>query len=313
MFSLIRSWRAKSLVLFSLLSLVILSACGSSSTSSTSSSSTPNANANISITVGSKDDTEAQLLGQMYALLLEKAGYHVTEKLKLGGNAIVSSAIQSGAIDLYPEFTATGLAQLGLQTAHDVQKDYQTVKTGYEQKYKITWLNLSPLNDTYGICTSQTNADKYHVSKISDLSPLASGLVLSTPPDGKSDPSVLPAVKPAYGFTFKQVNVLDEAITYEAVLQGKADFNICYTTSALITKNKFVLLQDDKNVFPIYQPAPIVRQDALQKAPGIAAVLNKLAPLLTSSISSQLQLEVLNGKTVREVATVFLQQQHLIS
>lgn len=106
--------------------------------------------------------------------------------------------------------------------------------------------------------------------------------------------------------------MLDEAITYEAVLQGKADFNICYTTSALITKNNFILLQDDKNLFPIYQPAPIVRDDLLKKAPGIAPALNKLAPYLTSSLSSQLQLQVLNGKTVREVAKQYLQQQHLI-
>ncbi len=308
MLSFSSTWRARCLVLLSLISLVILSACGGAGTGSNAN----NANSNVTVIVGSKDDTEAQLLGQMYALILEHQGYHVVEKLKLGGNAITFNSLSSGAIDLYPEFTATGLAKLGLQTAHDVQKDYQTVKDGFEKQYKITWLALSPLNDTYGICTSKANAAKYNVTKISDLVPIASKLVLSTPPDGQSDPSVLPAVKPAYGFSFKQVNVLDEAITYEAVLQGKADFNICYTTSALITKNNFILLQDDKNLFPIYQPAPIVRDDTLQKAPGIAPALNKLAPYLTSSLSSQLQLQVLNGKTVREVAEQYLQQQHLI-
>ena len=290
--------------LFCFLSLIILSACGSTSSS--------NPNANTTIVVGSKDDTEAQLLGQMYALLLEHAGYHVVEKLKLGGNAITFSALDSGAIDLYPEFTATGLAKLGLQTSHNVQEDYQTVKAGYEKQYHITWLALSPLNDTYGFCTSQANATKYHVTKISDLAPIASTLTLATPPDGETDPSVLPAVKPAYGFSFKQVNVLDEAITYEAVLQGKAAFNICYTTSALITKNNFILLKDDKNLFPIYQPAPIVRDALLKKAPGVAPVLNKLAPYLTSSISSQLQLQVLNGETVREVAEKFLESKNLL-
>ncbi len=302
--------RARYLFLLSLISLLILAGCGGGTTSSSSSSG--NSNANITITVGSKDDTEAQLLGQMYALLLEKDGYHVIEKLKLGGNAITFSSLNSGAIDLYPEFTATGLAKLGLQTTHNVQKDYQTVKDNYEKQYKITWLDLAPLNDTYGFCTSKANSDKYHVTKISDLKPIASQLTLSTPPDGQTDPSVLPAVKPTYGFSFKQVSVLDEAITYEAVLQGKAAFNICYTTSALITKNNFVLLQDDKNLFPIYQPSPIVRDATLKKAPGIATTLNKLAPLLTSSISSQLQLQVLNGKTVRQVAKQFLTDQHLL-
>jgi osmoprotectant transport system substrate-binding protein len=308
MLSFSSKWRARCLVLLSLISLVLLSACGGTGTGSNAN----NAYSNVTVIVGSKDGTEAQLLGQMYALILEHQGYHVIEKLKLGGNEITFNALSSGAIDLYPEFTATGLAKLGLHTVHDVQKDYQTVKDGFEKQYKITWLALSPLNDTYGICTTKANAAKYNVTKISNLAPIASKLVLSTPPDGQSDPSVLPAEKPAYGFSFKQVNVLDEAITYEAVLRGKADFNICYTTSALITKNNFILLKDDKNLFPIYQPAPIVRDDTLQKAPGIAPALNKLAPYLTSSLSRQLQLQVLNGKTVREVAEQYLQQQHLI-
>jgi osmoprotectant transport system substrate-binding protein len=302
--------RPKVRSLFFLLSvlLVVLTGCGGASTGSGGGSS----NSNVTIIVGSKDDTEAQLLGAMYALVLQHAGFHVQQKLKLGGNAIVTSAITSGAIDLYPEFTATGLAKLGLKTSHNVQTDYQTVKAGYEKNYKITWLDLSPLNDTYGICTSKTNAAKLNVSKVSDIASIAPKSTIATPPDGKTDPNVLPAVPGTYGFNFGTVNVLDEAITYEAVMQGKAEFNICYTTSALITKYNFVILNDDKNLFPIYQPSPIVRDDTLSKAPGLAAPLNKLAPYLTSSVSSQLQLQVLNGDTVQDVAKQFLQQKGLI-
>ena len=184
MLSFSSTWRARCLVLLSLISLVILSACGGTGTGSNAN----NANSNITVIVGSKDDTEAQLLGQMYALILEHQGFHVIEKLKLGGNAITFNALSSGAIDLYPEFTATGLAKLGLHTVHDVQKDYQTVKDGFENQYKITWLALSPLNDTYGICTTKANAAKYHVTKISDLAPIASKLVLSIPPMDRAIP-----------------------------------------------------------------------------------------------------------------------------
>jgi osmoprotectant transport system substrate-binding protein len=311
--SLLHALKSKALIFLTLLSLLVLAGCGGSSAPASSGSTTgASSNADITITVASKDDPEAQLLGQMYALLLTHAGYKVNQKLKLGGNAIVFSAISSGAIDVYPEFTATGLAKLGLKTSHNVQTDYQTVKDGYEKNYKITWLDLSPLNDTYGFCTSKANADKYHLTKISDLAPIASKLTLATPPDGKTDPSVLPAVKPAYGFEFGKVNVLDAAITYEAVSQGKADVNICYTTSALITKDNFVLLQDDKNLFPIYQPSPIIRDATLSKSPAIGTTLNKLAPLLTTSISSQLQLQVLNGETVHDVAQKFLKDKGLL-
>ncbi len=307
--------KAKSLLFLAIILLTVLAGCGGTAGGGSSSSGGAGAgsnNSNTTIVVGSKDDTEAQLIGQMYALLLRHAGFNVVEKIKLGGNAIVFSAISSGAIDVYPEFTATGLAKLSLKTSHNVQTDYQTVKDGYEKNYHITWLDLAPLNDTYGFCTSKANASKYHLTKISDLAPVASKLTLSTPPDGKSDPSVLPAVQPAYGLTFGKVNVLDEAITYEAVLQGKADLNICYTTSALITKNDFVLLQDDKNLFPIYQPSPIIRDATLSKSAAIAPALNKLAPLLTSTVSSQLQLQVLNGETVHDVAQKFLKDKGLL-
>ena len=312
MLSPLHTLKSRAVIFLAIISLLVLAGCGGSTGSSGGGSSTGTNNSDITITVGSKDDTEAQLMGQMYAQLLRHAGFKVNEKIKLGGNAIVFSAISSGAIDVYPEFTATGLAKLGEKTAHDVQKDYATVKAGYEKNYKITWLDLAPLNDTYGFCTTKANAAKYNLTKISDLAPNASKFTLATPPDGKSDPSVLPAVQPAYGFTFGKVNVLDEAITYEAVLQGRAEINICYTTSALITKNNFVLLQDDKNLFPIYQPSPIIRDSTLSKSPAIATTLNKLAPVLTSTVSSQLQLQVLNGETVHNVAAKFLQSKGLI-
>ena len=313
MSTIISTFKARSMGLIVLISLLVLAGCGSSSTStSTGSSSSSTSPSSIHLTVGGKLDTEAQILTSLYSQVLEHAGFKVTEKAKLGTNDIVFNAITSGSIDLYPEFTATGLAKLGAKTAHDVNTDYQTVKTGYEQKYKITWLDLSPLNDTYGICTTKANATKYNATKVSDLASQASKLTIATPPDGQSDPNVLPGLKPTYGFAFGSTKVLDAAVTYQAVMGGQAQFNICYTTSALIAKDNFVLLQDDKNLFPIYQVAPIIRQDTLSKSPLIASTLNKLAPYLTSTVSSQLQLQVVNGATPHDVAAQFLQSKGLI-
>ena len=272
----------------------------------------PADNSKIHLTIGGKLDTEAQLLTKLYTLLLRNAGFTVTEKAKLGTNDIVHSAIVSGQIDLYPEFTATGLARLKLKSTHDAEKDYQLVKDGYEKQFHVTWLDRSPLNDTYGICTTQEKASALRVTKISQLAPVASKLTVATPPDGTSDPNVLPGMAPAYGFKFGRVNVLLEPLTFEAVMQGKADVNVCYTTFALIAKDHFVLLQDDKNLFPAYYPAPIVRDDTLRKAPDIAPTLNKMAPKLTTEVGQELQLEVVNGKSVTDVATQWLKSQGLL-
>ena len=239
-------------------------------------------------------------------------GVDVTEKAKLGTNDIVHNAIVSGQIDLYPEFTATGLARLKLTSTHNDQQDYALVKAGYEKQFHITWLAYAPLNDTYGICSTQARASALNATKVSDLASAAPTLTVATPPDGQTDPNVLPGMKARYGFTFGKSSVLLEPLTFSAVQEGKADVNVCYTTSALIAKDKFVLLTDDKNLFPIYHPAPIVRDDTLHRYPAIATTLNALAPKLTSEVSQDLQLAVVNGKSVSQATTDWLKSVGLL-
>ncbi len=292
-----------------MLAFVILAGCGTSSTGGNSNAPCKGEH----ITVGGKLDTEAQLLTKMYTLLLRNAGCDVTEKAKLGTNQIVFNAITSGQIDLYPEFTATGLAKLGVQSTHNPQQDYQLVKQGYEEKYQITWLDPAPMNDTYGLCTSKAKADQLHVTKVSDVVPLASRMTVATPPDGQSDPNVLPGLQRVYGLKFGTEKVLSEALTFQAVQNGDADFNICYTTFGLIAADNFVLLQDDRNLFPIYNPAPIVRDDTLKRIPALPGILNPLAPKLTTEEITRLNAEVdVNHKSIQEVANTWLKQQGLL-
>ncbi|HEY0755063.1 MAG TPA: glycine betaine ABC transporter substrate-binding protein [Ktedonobacteraceae bacterium] len=276
------------------------------------------ASVNTHLVVGGKLDTEAQILTKIYVLLLRHVGLDVIERAKLGTNKDVFAAISSGQIDLYPEFTADGLAKLNLSKTRDQQHDYAAIKRGYEANYHITWLNPAPLNDTYGICTLKTTANDLHVTKISQLAPLVSRLVIATPPDGLSDPNVLPGLQGTYGFSFPRSNILTttdttaEAKTFQAVIQGQAQLNICYTTSPLISQDNFVLLLDDLNSFPVYDLAPIVRDDALARVPEIADILNKLAPKLTTDVSVMLQAQVTSGFSVETVATKWLQSQGLL-
>ena len=310
----IGSLRAKSLALVVLISLLILAGCGSttSSGSTTTSSTVTPSNSSITLTVGGKLDTEAQLLTEMYVLLLQKAGFNVIARPHLGTNAVVFSAITSGQIDLYPEFTATGLAKLGLQSTGNAQQDYQAVAQGYEKNYQITWLDPAPLNDTYGICTTQAKATSLGATKVSDLASKASTLTVATPPDGVQ--YGVDVAQSVYGFKFKKVTTYnEEGLTFPAVMSGAQDLNICYTTAALIAKDNFVLLQDDKNAFPIYNPAPIIRDTTLAKAPdAIKGALNPLAPKLTTQVSQQLQAQVVGGQSVTQVATTWLKSVGLL-
>jgi osmoprotectant transport system substrate-binding protein len=308
------SSRAKSLLLgLSLLLMLILPACGT--TTSTNGSSTKG-----TIVVGSKLDVESQIIGEMYTLLLQKAGYTVTPKLKLGNSIIIDQAIKSGAIDLYPEFTATGLNALNIPSAHDPQKDYQAVKAQYEQQFKITWLNPAPLNDGYAICTTKSEAQKLGITTISQLASMVPQLTLASPSDGIS---FIDNLKAVYGFdttSFKNLLKVDYAIGFASVSNSQANMNVCYTTDGTVPQQNFLFLTDDKHGFPEFNPAPIVRDTILAKYTDIPTILNPLAPDLTTQVSIDLQNQVNTMKTsgtslseaVKQVATKFLQSKGLL-
>jgi osmoprotectant transport system substrate-binding protein len=313
-----RSLRARYLAVFALIPLLILAACGSSTTSNSGSSSS-GSSSRAPITVGSKLDTEGQLLGEMYVLLLQKAGYTVNPKLALGQTPVVFSALKNGAIDLYPEFTATGLNTLGVKSSFNPQKDYETVKNGFEQQYHITWLDYSPLNDGYALCTSKAEAQKLGVTTLSQLAPKVSQLTLATQSDGIP---FFDDLKATYGFassSFKSLAKVDYAIGFSAVSSGSAQVTECYTTDGSVASKGFIFLTDDKHGFPEFHPAPIVRDSTLQSDPGIKNALNPLAPDLTTDVSINLQQQVAAKHTsgmsineaVKQVATSFLQSKGL--
>jgi osmoprotectant transport system substrate-binding protein len=309
---------AKFLLLFALIPMLILSACGGTSGSSSSSgTSTPT---KVPITVGSKLDPEAQLLGEMYVLLLQKAGYTVHPKLALGQTPVVFNALKSGAIDLYPEFTGTGLNILQVKSSYKPDQDYQTVKTGFEQQYHITWLDQAPLNDGYALCTSRAESQKLGVTTLSQLAPKVPQLTLATQSDGVTFFDNLEAT---YGFktaSFKSVKKVDYSIGFSAVKSGAANVTECYTTDGSVLTQGFIFLNDDKHGFTEFHPAPIVRDSVLQSDPGIANALNPLAQYLTTDVSINLQQQVATKKAsgtpvseaVKEVATSFLQSKGLL-
>ena len=311
-----RSLGAKLVVLFALVPMLILSACGSSPSGSGGGGSTK-----APITVGSKLDPEAQLLGEMYVLLLQKAGYTVNSKLALGMTPTVFAALKSGAIDLYPEFTGTGLNILGVKSAYNPTTDYNTVKTDFEQQYHITWLDQAPLNDGYALCTSQAESQKLGgVTTLSQLASKVPQLTLATQSDGVP---FFDGLKSSYGFStsnFKAVTKVAYALGFSAVKNGSAQVTECYTTDGTVTTQGFIFLTDDKHGFTEFHPAPIVRDQIIQSDPGIPAALNPLAPDLTTDVSIMLQQQVSTKHTagesipqaVKEVATAFLQSKGLL-
>jgi len=267
------------------------------------------------IKVGSKNFTEELVLGEMYAQLLEHAGYHVERKLNLGSIQVAMGALLRGDIDLYPEYTGTALlVQLHRPPLHDRRAVYDAVKTAYQNQYRLTWLDPAPMNDTQALATTQSVSRFYGLRSLSDCAREAPRLRLGAVPEFTARPDGLPGLQKAYGgFRFAKIVYVDIGLKYKALTDGDVDVVIAFGTDGQIDAEHLVVLDDDKHFFPPYAVAPVVRDDALAKFPKTAAALNSVAPLLTDAVMRHLNWRVDGNKEdPADVARDFLTRAGLL-
>lgn len=267
------------------------------------------------IRVGSKDFTEQFIIGEMYALVLEKAGFQVERKLNLGGTPVAHAGLLNDEIDLYPEYTGTGLLTvLKLPVSSDQQMVFDTVSQEYEEQFDLVWLDPAPMNNTQALAMTQAKASELGIVTISDMAAQASDLILVGPPEFQAREDGLPGIQAAYGdFQLKEYKAVDPGLRYRALVDGEADVTVAFGTDGEISAFDLVVLEDDQNLFPPYQVAPVVRQAALEANPGLAEALNAVAPLLTDETMQRLNYEVSgNQQEPADVAKTFLTEAGLL-
>jgi osmoprotectant transport system substrate-binding protein len=297
--------KQKLTIVFSILIVAafLISACGGAS--------------ETTIRIGSKEFTEQYILGNMYKLLLEDAGYTV-EYQPLGGTSENHQALLNDEIDIYPEYTGTGLLTIleetydPSMTADDV---YATVSAGYADQFNLTWGDQTAFNNTYCLTMTQDKANELGVSTLSDLSEKASDLVFGTTQEFTERPDGLPGLQEMYGgFQFQEVLGLDPGLLYAGIDEGDIDVTTCFGTDGQISAYNLVVLEDDKGFWPPYPVGPVIRQELLDEHPDVRDTLDQLAPLLDGETMSSLNWEVAgNAREADEVAKEFLVENGLIS
>ncbi len=263
------------------------------------------------IKIGSKNFTEELLLGELYALALEHAGYDVERHLNLGATPIAMEAMQRGDIDLYPEYTGTGLVvQLKRPPMSDPVKVFDAVKSAYESQYGMTWLTPARMNDSQALATTAAVSQKYGLRTLSQCARLAPRLRLGAGVEFLQRPDGLPGLQRAYGgFHFADVKVTALGLKYKALLAGDVEVALAFATDGEIDADRLVLLDDDRRFFPPYQVAPVVRLDALERFPNIPAALNPLAPAITDAAMRRMNWRVDgHGEDPADVAQDFFTQ-----
>ncbi len=245
------------------------------------------------IRVGSKNFTESLVLGEIYALALEDNGYKVERKLNIA-SSIVHTAIVNKEIDLYPEYTGTGLlAILKHELVTDPKQVYDIVKSEYLKKFNIVWLNYATANDSQGLVISRSVADKLGIKTISDLQKNANKIRFASQGEFDIREDGLPALEKVYGkFNFKSKAVFDNSLKYDVLANDKADLAVAYTTEGNLVDKKFLVLVDDKHVWPPYNIAPLIRKEVLDKNPKIATIINKVTATIDNEKIIKLNAEI---------------------
>jgi len=231
------------------------------------------------IVVGSKNFTESDLLAEIVAQQIERrTGIPVERRLHLGGTFVCHQAITTGAIDLYVEYTGTAFTAILKQPSiADADSVLRFVKTAYERQFQLRWTAPFGFNNTFAILVRHADATRYHLATISDLARVAQrwkagfGYEFLERTDGFS------GLARAYGLRFSTPpTAMDLGLTYRALADGNVDVIAGNSTDGQIAALDLVQLTDDRQYFPPYQAAPVVRAALLEKYPQVAAALAEL-------------------------------------
>jgi len=278
------------------------------------------------VVVASKVDTEGAVLGKIIVQVLTANRIPVTDKVGFGTTDVVRKAIAAKEIDLYPEYTGNGEYFFnGTDAAlwKDEQKGYQTVKKLDLEKNQIVWLAPARANNTWAIAVRKDLADQNKLATLDDLAKYLNAgkpFKLAASEEFISRPDTLPAFQKAYGFTLKTDQTLalaggNTALTEKAAAQGSNGVNaaMAYGTDGSLAALGLVVLADTKGVQPIYEPAPIVRQEVLAKYPAIEPLLDAVFAKLDLVTLQTLNGRVaVNGEPANAVAASWLKAQGLV-
>jgi osmoprotectant transport system substrate-binding protein len=315
------------LLAIALLGGVLLSACGSgddSASGTASPSSTQSAdmikpdaaNGKVSMTIGSKDFTEQRVLAEIYAQGLRAAGYDARTKLDVGDEQQALSAVRSGAIDAYPEYTGTALLSFFGKRLDELPRDpddaYAEAKKGFAADGLVEF-PPTPFTSSNEVAVTKETAQKLGLQKISDLQGEASKLTLAGSPQCRERLDCLKGLEEVYGLRFGKFMEVPIPDRHDVLTSGKADVSIVFTTDPQIQRESEVLLEDDKKMFPPYNSTLVVRKDVAGKAgPGLARTLGQIQARLTDENMQELNARVdLDGQEPAAVARAYLRENGL--
>jgi osmoprotectant transport system substrate-binding protein len=273
------------------------------------------------LVVGSKNFTEQQILGQIMIQLLQAKGFTCDDKTGLGGTLVARKALENGQIDIYMEYTGTALVTMlkEKKIITDPKECYAFVKKADLERNGLVWLPYMPFNNTYCLMMRKDDAAAKGIKTLSDLSAFVKAnpdaIRFGTGPEFYARPDGYKPLQKKYDFKFSKDKIIkmDDGLLYKAVKDGQVDVGMGFATDGRIKGMDLVVLEDDLNYFPVYNPAPVVRKDTAKEYPELESIFSALAEKLDTQTMTELNYAV-DGehKSVADVAHEWLKSVGLI-
>ena len=277
----------------------------------------------VKMTVGSKDFTEQIVLGYVIEFAMAAAGADVRDLTNIQGSNSTRDAQLNGQIDLAYEYTGTGwINYLGNETPlPDSQAQFEAVRDADLAANDMVWTDPAPMNNTYALAMSKETAEKTGVKTVSDYAKLvesdpgAAVTCVETEFNVRQDG--YPGLAAKYGFDASraQRQILQTGIIYQATADSdQCKFGEVFTTDGRIIALDLVLLDDDLQFFPKYNPALVMKKDFAEAHPQVAEVMAPISERLTNEVMTELNRQVdVDGKEPADVARDWLVSEGFVT
>ena len=268
------------------------------------------------LVIAGKLGPEPEILANMYKILIEEnTDMTVTVKPNFGKTTFLYEALKKGDIAIYPEFTGTvteSLLKPAPQVDHDPEVVYQAARDGIKKQDNLALLKPMAYQNTYAVAVPKKIAQEYGLKTISDLKKVEGHLKAGFTLEFNDREDGNKGLQKVYGLHL-QVSTMEPALRYQAIQSGDIQITDAYSTDAELARYDLVVLQDDKQLFPPYQGAPLMKEALLKKHPELEGILNQLAGKITAEQMSQMNYQVgVEGKSANQVARDFLTQEGMI-
>lgn len=232
----------------------------------------------------------------------------------LGKTTFLFNALESGNIDIYPEFTGTAITQFLDETpvSNDKEEVYEQARSGLLKNNDLVLLEPMDYNNTYTLAVSKVFAEEHNVKSISDLQGLENEVKAGFTLEFTDREDGYVGIQELYNLEFPNLVTMEPKLRYTAIEQGDINVLDAYSTDSELRRYNLTVLEDDLELFPPYQGAALLRSETLEEYPELEGILNQLAGKITDDEMREMNYQVtVEGRSAAEVAREFLENEAL--